>query len=140
MALIAMIFMIVGLMIGDDRPPRYQIQGSADRSIYLPGDTITFSWDFELLRDCWGWTTRRLILPNRVVNLPERIWDYQHIPNRELPRFMTFSIGVFLPIENVEAGTGYYDITGHYVCNPLQNLWPITVDFPVIPFLITTNN
>lgn len=139
-ALIVVVLLVAGMMLGDNKAPRYQISGNVEQDFVFPGGIIVFRWQFEMLRDCPGWTTRRLILPNRVVPLPRLEWEIQGYAWSELPRFHTVEVIAHLPNEDVEAGQAYYDIDGYYICNPLHNLWPLHVDFPPIPFIIEVSS
>ena len=134
--MVVLVFMVIGMLLGDREMPRRQIIGHPENeSGYRPGETAVLIWEFETIRDCPGYATRRLILPTQSVVLPSSTIARRGLSDEDLPYFTRLRIEVPIP-EDARPGQAYYDIKAFYRCNPMHGIWPITVDFPAIPLLI----
>lgn len=101
-------------------PAQYQVR---------PGQVVTFHWRADWRRACQGVITRTFTDAKGVtrpdgtlfVQSPFEMRTYDYPTETVIP--MTLA-----------TGSGYYQSFGRYWCSPVQQLWPIEVETPRVPF------
>lgn len=119
-----------------DRMPPYEItNGRIDPSNPVKGTEFTVTWDIRALRSCQVQNSS----VTRVI-ISKQGFSYRAVPDKatygtpEQRRTDEIKRPVKLP-ENIVGPARYYaDVC--YVCNMLQEIWPICMRTPTLDFVI----
>lgn len=113
----------------DRTPPLVPYIGEMVPNKASPGDTVRIDFTVNVNRQCRGTVHREIVDSSRVVHILESI--------PSVIRDTEFHVSRRLQIPyNLSWGPARYRVIVHYVCNPLQNWWPIEVRSPDIVFTV----
>lgn len=121
-------------MLLDRTPPYVRTSGMIEPNEAMPGSTITVRWTLREIRYC--------PLDHRRVTT-RRVTDRNGIEHRYAPTSIDYDVdkpmeivrSVQLPA-NIVPGPATYHSETCYACNPFQEMWPVCVTTPDIPFII----
>jgi hypothetical protein len=138
-AFVAVIFMApLFWMLLDREPPYVEHIGKVIPPEVQAGDQITVEWQMKINRVCPGYIARE------VVDSQNVLWNYDVQPSvrREqqfdvsgIPRLTKLRRSFVIP-EQAAPGPARYRSLACYVCNPIQQLWPICTRTPDVEFSI----
>lgn len=112
----------------------------AEQSLIIPNeaqgnDQMLVKWKVRFHRTCPGLIRRRLFDPRTEVILAE------YDPQQTSPDAPTHSEGylnkTFLLPKQIQTGWVGYKASLEYWCNPVQRLWPLRYDTPVLFFKVS---
>lgn len=115
----------------DRAPPYERVRGFIYPSNAKAGERVAIHWDGDRKRSCFGVVNRTIVDSHGVVYAFEAVAAvYADVkPGMQLAR--EFS----LPAQ-ISPGPAVYRAITRYVCNPVQNFWPIFVQGPDVHFNI----
>jgi hypothetical protein len=116
----------IGVMVGDRELPIVRYSGVMTPDGPTPGSRVRVSYIVKYNRTCPATVTRT------ITDSTGTLWrlstaDAEYTVGNELSR------SFFLPV-GIAWGPAEYRATVSYVCNPLQNAWPIVSVGPVVRF------
>lgn len=118
---------LLGVLVGDRRPPVERHSGRIVPDPVFPGQSVTVEWRASTHRACHG------LVHRQVVDSAGTVWSLDAEPSsyaagsRFLRRTFTIPVGTAW-------GPAKYRATVKFACNPLHYWWPITVEGPEVPF------
>lgn len=125
-------------MLLDREPPYSEHAGKTIPHEVKAGDQITVEWQMRVNRVCPGYIAREIVDSQNVL------WNYDVQPSirREqqfdvagAPRLTRLRRSFTIP-EQAAPGPARYRSLSCYICNPIQQLWPVCIRTPDVNFTI----
>jgi hypothetical protein len=124
---------LVGQWALDRQPPRVIFNGEITPKVATPGTLMHVQWEVQKRRDCEGTVIRFLsgMCGEHLIKKTEPV-DLKTFENRH-----TVILPFTLPTTTTP-GQCQYNTHLHFVCNPIQHIFPIEMelkplDFQVVP-------
>jgi hypothetical protein len=130
-ALTAAILLFPLWMLLDREPPFEVVDGKIEPENPKPGSLISITWDVKPQRACP--LSDRQVVRRTIIDKDGGHHDYEPVPAHHQGHQEDI-VRHFRLLSSLPPGAAKYRAVACYACNPLQQFWPVCINFPDIPF------